>query len=463
VSASALRIVVVGAGVTGLTAAYAVLRDAPESDVLVVDAASRAGGKIATTAFAGRSVDTAADAFLARVPEAVTLCRELGLGDELVTPTSRVAYLFTRGALLRFPEGLSLGVPTDLDALARSGVISAEGVDRAARDLDMPEPTSENDDEAIGSLVRRRMGDEVFETLVAPLLSGVYAGNADELSAAVAAPQFLAAVRDRGSLMAGLRSQLAAATSEAPVFYGLRGGTQRLVDALAEQVESRGGHIALRTAVDHVARAGAGIRLEIADGNTIGADGVVLAAPNFALAAMLHDASPTVAADLAAIPYASVVLVSFAVPRSALPPLEGTGFLVPAGEGLLLTACSWASSKWAHLDGDPVILRASAGRIDDGRALALDDERLVAHLVDDLRHTMDLTGEPVASRVSRWPDALPQFAPGHLARVEAWRAALADDLPGASLAGAGIGGLGIPACIRQGERAAADLLRASGP
>jgi oxygen-dependent protoporphyrinogen oxidase len=464
VSPPVSRIVVVGAGITGLTAAYTLLRDTPGADVLVIDAADHAGGKISTTEFAGRPVDAAADAFLARVPEAVALCRELGLGDELVAPASRTAYLFTRGELVRFPEGLSLGVPTDLDALARSGVISAEGVARAAQDLDSPEPPRapgppERDDEAIGSLVRRRVGDEVFETLVAPLLSGVYAGNADELSAAVAAPQFLAAVRDHGSLIVGLRAQLAASASDAPVFYGLRGGTQRLVDALVQQVDARGGRLALGAAVQHVARANSHTRLDTARGESIEADAVVLAAPDFALAAMLRDASRSVAADLATIPYASVALVCFAVPRSGIPPLEGTGFLVPAREGLLLTACSWASSKWAHLDGDPVILRASAGRIDDRRAMTLNDDQLVARLVADLRHTMDLAADPIASRVSRWPDALPQFRPGHLHRVEAWRAALARDLPGVTLAGAGIGGLGIPACIRQGERAAADLLR----
>ena len=248
-----MRVVVAGGGITGLTSALTLLDEVRGAEVTVVDAADRLGGRILTTPFDGRPVDAAADAFLARVPDAIELCERLGLTSHMVTPAERTAYLFARGELRRFPEGGVLGVPTDLDALAASEVISPEGVERAALDLTMgPDPERDTTgvdggDESVGSLVRRRLGDEVYEVLVGPLLSGVNAGNADELSVAAGAPQFAAAMRDHGSLIAGARAQRAAAAAgpgaDAPVFYGLDGGMGSLVDALVAEVTALGGDI----------------------------------------------------------------------------------------------------------------------------------------------------------------------------------------------------------------------------
>jgi oxygen-dependent protoporphyrinogen oxidase len=457
-SASARRLVVVGAGISGLTAAYVARRDAPHVDVTVVEAGTRAGGKIATDTLAGRPLDLAADAFLARVPEALALCHELGLADQLVTPATRRAYLYTRGALRPFPERLSLGVPTDLDALAASGVVSTNAVARAARDLDTPEPPPDGD-ESVGALVRRRVGDEVYETLVAPLLSGVYAGDADRLSVAVAAPQFAAALREHGSLIAGLRAQLdAAARNDTPVFYGLRDGTAGLTDALAARIEALGGRLLTGRHVTALTRRDHSSDVLLDDGTTHRADALVLATPDFVTASLLRDAAPTVAGALADVPYASVVLVGIAVAAAQLrEPLDGTGFLVPEHEGLLLSACSWASSKWAHLDGDPVLLRASAGRITDERPQTLDDDALVELVWRDLQRTMGVRGSPAAARVARWPRALPQFAPGHLDRLRSWELTLAERWPTLALAGAGIAGLGLPACIRRATVAIGQL------
>ncbi len=466
------RAVVVGAGISGLTAAYCLLRDAPGTAVTVFDADDRTGGKIATTQLAGRPVDCAADAFLARVPEAVDLCRELGLEDRLVTPAQRRAYLFSRGELRAFPEGQSLGVPTDLEALAAADVVSPEAVARAALDLELAEPAA-TADESVGALVRRRVGDEVFETLVAPLLSGVYAGDADRLSVAATAPQFAAALRDHGSLIAGLRAQLEVARRRnAPVFYGLRGGTQQLVEALRDAIEVRGGRVELQREVTAISMSQCStgdrssrderVTVDLAGGESVTADAVVLATPDFVTSRLLHPTVPVVADQLAEVRYASVVLVSFAVAAAAIGvELDGTGFLVPEREGLLLSACSWASSKWSHLAGDPVILRASAGRITDERPTAMADDELVRALLADLRLTMGVTGTPQEVRVSRWPRALPQFAPGHLDRVGRWQNELEARLPGVALAGAGISGLGIPACIRRGT-AAAEQVRSAG-
>ncbi|MGZ4709716.1 MAG: protoporphyrinogen oxidase [Acidimicrobiales bacterium] len=477
-----MHVVIGGGGVTGLTCALTLLDEVPGIDVTVIEADDRLGGRILTTPFDGRPVDAAADAFLARVPDAIDLCERLGLTDHMVTPAERTAYLFARGELRRFPEGGVLGIPTDLEALAASGVISSEGVERAALDLTMgPDPQRDpsgpdGGDESVGSLVRRRLGDEVYEVLVGPLLSGVNAGNADELSVAAGAPQFAAAMRDHGSLIAGARAQraAAAANADAPVFYGLDGGMGTLIDALAAEVVALGGTIERRTTIERVHPAPPDYRrLEITtgspgspDGQARGAaadtrvvDAVVLTTPLPVTARLLAPTLPDVARDMATVEYASAVMVTLAVPKAQVDhPLDASGFLVPHREGLLLTACSWASVKWAHLDRpDVAVLRASAGRHGDERALDLDDGALVDALLDDLATTMGLRGRPTAIRVNRWPGALPQFRPGHLRRIAGWRTAMFDASPGLTATGAGFEGLGIPACVRQGRATAKTL------
>jgi oxygen-dependent protoporphyrinogen oxidase len=457
------RVVVVGAGITGLTAAFTLLEEAPETQVDVIEAADRVGGKVLTGPFAGRRVDAAADAFLARVPDGVDLCRRLGLAERLVSPAARTAYLFSRGALLRFPEGLVLGVPTDLDALARSGVLSPEGVARAAEDLTMgPDPErAGGTDESVGSLVRRRLGDEVYDVLLGPLLSGVNAGDADHLSVAAGAPQFAAGLARHGSLIAGARAQKAAATQadpDAPVFFGLPGGTQILTDTLAARITAGGGRIHLGAAVVSIAPAPTGGYLVHAgDGvSPIPADVVILTTPLFVTGPLLAPFAPDVADEMTDLEYASAIMVTLAVPIAAIDhPLDASGFLVAEAERLLLTACSWASSKWAHLaDPEIAILRASAGRHHDPRALDLDDDSLVDALLDDLGTTMGVRGRPTETRVTRWERSLPQFRPGHLGRIEQWRGALAEAAPGLLATGAGFEGLGLPACIRQARTTA---------
>ncbi len=452
----ARRVVVVGAGITGLTAAHAAA--GAGHAVVVVDAADRAGGIVRTTPFAGHLVDCAADAFLARVPDAVELCRELGLADDLVSPAARNAYVCTAGTLHPFPDGLVLGVPTDLDALRRSDLVSEAGIRRAAEDLDRPGPPLAHD-VSVGSLVRDRLGDEVFEALVAPLLSGVNGGDADELSLEAGAPQLAAAARDGGSLIQALRRRAATADPTAPVFYGFPTGAQTLTDALLDAIRVGGVDVRLGTSVRALTPgADAGWRVHTTDGD-LDADAVILATPTHATAPLLAPLVPGVADEVAAVEYAPAAMVALAVPRDAVGrPLDGSGFLVAERDGLLLTACSWASSKWAHLDDpDVAILRAGAGRHHDRRADALDDDELVAALVAELTPILELTAPPREARVSRWARGLPQFRPGHLTRVAGWRAVLDHDRPGLHLAGAGYDGLGLPACIRQARQAVARI------
>lgn len=453
------RVVVVGGGITGLVAARDMARAGADVSLVEPD---EPGGKLRTTPFAGGRLDAAADAFLARVPEGVDLCRELGLEGDLVSPAMRRAHVWSRGELRLLPEAQVLGVPTDLDELAASGIVSPEGLERARRDLTEP-LVAPDGDVAIGALMRDRLGDEVVERLVDPLVGGINAGDTDNLSLAATVPQ-LAAAASSGlpSLIEACRAQRDAALDQsAPVFFAPRGGMGALAAAVLDD--------ALRLGVAVVAGRGVGLerersawRVALEGGRALPADAVLLATQAGPAAGMLRPHAQAAADLLAGIPYASVALVSIAVDRTGIErELDGSGYLVPRTEGRTITACSWTSAKWPHLGDDSTAwLRASVGRDGDDRALALGDEALVAAVLADLADTMALRGAPTAVRVTRWPSSFPQYRTGHLDRVAELDADLAATSPRLAVAGAALRGLGVPACIRQGAAAAARLLAA---
>jgi oxygen-dependent protoporphyrinogen oxidase len=266
--------------------------------------------------------------------------------------------------------------------------------------------------------------------------------------------------------MAGARALVpapAAGAPPAPVFYGLPGGMGGLVEALAARLAAAGTGVRTGAPVRALDRVDGRWRLALDHGHE-DADAVVLAAPAFVAGPLLAPHDPVAAATLAAIDHATVALVAFAWPTAALSrPLDGSGFLVPRGEGRLMTAASWSSSKWAHLASpERVLLRVSAGRVDDRRADALDDDELVARLRLELGEALGIRTPPSAVRVTRWPDAFPQYAPGHLARIAGLEARLAA-LPGVAVAGAALRGVGIPACIGSGRAAATALVGGTVP
>ena len=434
-------VVVVGGGITGLATAY-YLKARHGLDATVVEASDRAGGKIRTDELAGVPVEAGPDTFLARVPWAADLCRELGLGDELIEPATSSAFVWVRGRLRPLPPGLVLGVPTGLAQLARSGLISPLGVARAALDTVLPR-RRHGDDPSIAELIGGRFGAEVVDHLVEPLLGGINAGRADRLSLAATAPQLADAAREHRSLLRGLRAN---PTNGGPVFQTVRGGLERLVERLREHVDLR-----TNTTVETIERATDG-RWQVAG---LDADAVVVTVPAFAAAPLVEKVSPAAAAELRAIEYASVAVVTLGYAPSTVPALPaGSGFLVPRAEHRLMTACTFLSSKWPDLAASGlVLLRASAGRIDDDRAMQLDDVELVDRLHREVSEALDLTKPPVTTRVDRWPRGFPQYEPGHLARVERIEAAMTTQ-PGLIVAGAAYRGLGLAACVRQAGEAA---------
>lgn len=445
------RVAVVGGGITGLATAWYLAKAG--ATVTVVEAGAWAGGKIRTGELAGVPVEAGPDTFLARVPWAVDLCRELGLGDELIAPATGKAFVWTGGRLAPLPGRQVLGVPTALRPLLRAGVLSSAGVARAALDLVLP-ASRFGPDPSVADVVGRRMGREVVERLVEPLVGGINAGRADRLSLAATARQIADGAARHRSLVMGLRQ--APPAPAGPVFLGLTGGLQRLVDALAAGLDD----VRLGVPVTSLARTAAGVyRLELPDGDGVEAEAAVLTVPSYAAAGLLSGLSPAAATALAAIRHASVVTVTLAYPPSALArPLDGAGMLVPRVDGRLLTACTWSTSKWPALaESGMVMLRASAGRDGDERAMDMGDDEVVRRVNDELADAVGVRGRPKDALVTRWPNGFPQYDVGHQARVTSIEAALEADAPGVLVAGAAYRGLGIAACIEAAQRAAVML------
>lgn len=443
------RVVVVGGGITGLACAW-YLRD--RADVTVLEAGDRPGGKIATDERWGVPVETGPDVLLARVPWATDLCREVGLGDDLVAPATTRAFVWSGGRLRPLPAGLVLGVPTDLWAVLRSGLLSPAGLLRASLDLVLPRGRARGADPSVADVVGSRFGPEILARLVEPLLGGIHAGRADRLSLRAVAPEVAAAADRHRSLLLGLRRR-PAPVSTGPVFQSVRGGLGRLVGRLSAELGP-----AVRTgtgATSLHARPEGGVTVAAGE-ETIEADAAVCALPAFAAAPLLAAASPAAGAELAAVRFAPAVTVCLAYEPGAVGhPLDGSGFLVPRGDGRLVTACTFLSSKWPDLARrGRVLLRAFCGWADDDRALHLDDGELVHAVHGELAQALSLRAGPVDHIVTRWPRALAQYEPGHLARIERVRAALSADLPRVVVAGASYGGSGIAACVRQAKEAA---------
>ena len=449
----------VGSGIAGLAAAWELTSRSSDASVTVFDPGPP-GGKIRTTQFEGRAVDEGPDAFLTRVPEAVQLCAELGITGELVGPAAGSSMVWWGGRLRPLPDGLVLGVPGRLSAIARSGILSPFGALRAGLDLLLPR-TEIPDDLSVYDLVAARFGKEVATRLVDPLVGGIHAGRTDELSASATVPQLVSAARRSRSLLLALRT-MGSAGPTGPVFLTPRLGLGRMVEVLVSKLKERGATFANRAVGPLAPTAGGGISVDGGDRY----DGVVLAAPAPAAAGLVDAVSPSAATGLREIDHASVVVVTMSFPAGSVPVPEGVnGFLVPRTAGRLMTACSFASAKWPHWGtAGRTLVRLSAGRSGDERAIGLGDDTLVERLSEELGIALSQRlPAPDSARVTRWAGSFPQYSVGHSRRVASIDAALASDQPGIALAGAAYRGAGIPACIGSGRRAAGILLAMTSP
>jgi oxygen-dependent protoporphyrinogen oxidase len=448
-----MRLVVVGAGITGLTAAWEWRRTHPDDEVVVLEAGERIGGKLDRIDLAGRWFDTGPEAVLARVPEAVELIEALGLADQIVPARTTQASIVLPEGRFPLPPGTLQGVPTTADGL--DGVLTPAGVARVRAEAAMP-PLQLDGDVSVGGLLRQRLGDEVVDRLVEPLLGGVYAGRPDDLSLAATMPALAAQLPGATTLLgAAVAARDAGARSrgdvDGPVFVTVRDGIGSLPAALVRGARA---DVRLRTGVTALRRTPGGFELELAGGEMLTADAVVLATPAGPTAALLAEVAPDAVDPLQGIPYASMAVVAMAFPEQDV--AAGSGLLVPPVTGRLVKGVTVSSSKWPHLGG-ALRVRSSVGRFGDAGALLRDDAHLTAAVVADVAELLDLQRpEPVQTALVRWVDGLPQYLVGHPQRVAAIRSAV-DVVPGLAVAGAAYGGVGVPACIRDARRAVAAL------
>ncbi|MCX5393830.1 protoporphyrinogen oxidase [Streptomyces sp. NBC_00094] len=460
------HVVVVGGGIAGLAAALRLVGAGHR--VTLLEADDRLGGKLLAGEIAGAPVDLGAESLLARRPEAVALARAVGLGDRLQAPATTTAAVWSRGELIPMPKGHVMGVPGDGQAV--DGLLSEEGVRRIARDRELP-PTEIGDDIAIGAYVADRMGHEVVDRLVEPLLGGVYAGDAYRISMKAAVPALFEAARRHPTLTAAVHAvQQAGAAVPADaagaatglggsVFLGVEGGVGTLPAAVAAAVRAAGGEILTRTPVTALRRTGPAGWEVVAGDRVLAADAVVLATPAGPAAALLAEHAPAASAELAEIAYASMALITLAFRRADMPALSGSGFLVPPVDGHTIKASTFSSRKWRWVaDGAPdlFVLRTSVGRHGEEEQVHREDADLVAASLKDLAAATGLAARPVATTVTRWTGGLPQYPVGHLARVARLREAVSA-LPGLRVAGAAYDGVGIPACVASAHRAADEI------
>ena len=450
-------VAVVGGGIAGLSAAHTLHKAGVAFRLL--EGSPRFGGVIRSDKVSGFLLEGGPDSLLAQKPEGLGLVRELGLGDRLVptNPDVRAVFVLHRGRLEPLPEGMLLAIPSRILPFLRSGLFSWPGKLRMGLDLVRPR-RRENGDESIASFLRRRFGQEAVERLGEPLLAGIHAGDPERLSIRATFPRFVDLESRYGSLIRGIWAAPRPAASEPgkprAAFYSLRGGLEELVAALVARLPA--GSLCPGRRVRAVAREDGGYALGLDGGDTLQARGVVLAAPAHLLAPLVGSLDAEVAGALATIPFASSATVLLGYRREQVAhPLDGYGLVVPRGEGLRTSACSFFSTKFPGRAPDGhVLLRGFLGGVRDPQVLELGDDALAALVRREMGPVLGLSGEPSLARVYRWPHGTPQLEVGHLERMGALEARLSG-LPGLFLTGAGIRVTGIPDGVADGQAAAA--------
>jgi oxygen-dependent protoporphyrinogen oxidase len=436
-----MRVAVVGGGMAGLAAAHELA--SAGADVVVLEGSDRLGGKLRLGEVGGLTLDLGAESVLARRPEGLDLIHAVGLDDRLVHPETITASIWTHGALRAMPPTV-MGIPADAAALAASGIAKMP----APRIL--PAPDS---DVSVAEFVTERLGRDVLDRLVEPLLGGVYAGSTDQLSLRATTPQ-IAALGD--DLLAAAAQHRAQATASGPVFAGLVGGVGQLPAAVAA---TPGIEVRLDATVRSVVRTSEGWRLSVGpttDVETLDVDAVVVATPAPAAARLLAQEAPDAAFALAAVDYASMAIVTYVFDDAVVP--EGSGFLVPPVDGTFIKAATVSSNKWGWVaDSGRTVIRSSVGRAGDSTLLQHDDGVIATRALADLRAAFGALPEPADLVVQRWGGGLPQYDVGHLDRVELVERSVAT-VPLLEVCGAAYRGVGIPAVIASGRAAARRLL-----
>lgn len=464
------RVVIVGGGIAGLTAAHRLQtlahKVALPLNLTLIERASRLGGKIKTERMDGFVIEGGPDTFISYKPWGVALCKELGIAERLhgTNPQRHGSFVMSGGKLHRLPEGLTGMIPTKFGPMAKTSLISLRGKVRMGFDFVLPPRPNDADyqggDESLADFISRRLGREVYSRLVEPLMSGIYAGDGEQLSLAATFPQLRKLELEHGGLVKGLLAARKNGARRQPsrgsklsVFVTPRTGLTEIVETLRQRLLET--TLITGNAVETVTPANGGYELVTEGGGDWYADAVILATPAFAAAEMISSVDPALAQTLNDIPYVSTATVSVAYPLSNVPhPLDGYGYVIPRAEGRDVLACTWTSSKFPHRAPEGyALLRVFVGRAGQEEALENDDGDLLKIVRAELARTLGITTPPMFHRIFRWPDSMPQYNLGHIKRLERIENRLASH-PGLFVAGAAFRGIGIPDCINSGEQAA---------
>ncbi len=468
------RVAIVGGGISGLSAAFYLERARREGaavEYTLFESAPRLGGVMWSERAEGCLIEAGPDSFLTEKPWANTLCRDLGIEDQIVgsNDDARKTFILVNGRLVPLPDGLMFMVPTKLLPTIFTPLFSWGTKLKMAGEL-LSRRRPAGGDESAADFVARHYGDEMVDRLADPLLSGVYGGDADSLSVRAVLPRFVEMEAKYGSLSRGMlkaRSRMKAALAQAPrserrgkaLFSSMRDGMQQLVDAVAAQLSRRA--IRLSTPLRGLALQGQEWLALKESGGSEPYDHVIVATPAYAAGALLRESHPRLAATLDQIPYSSSITVAlgYEAAQFAREP-EGFGFLVPWSEKRRLRACTYVHNKFPHrAPPERRLLRVFLGGTRDKEVLSLSDAEILSTVVRELQQIIGLEAEPRFSRVYRWSRAMAQYAVGHLDRVAAIDR-LRRELPGLSLAGNAYKGIGVPDCVRTGMDAAGEVVGA---
>lgn len=456
------KIAIVGGGITGLSAAYYLQKEIKENnlpyEVKLVEAGDRLGGKIQTVKQSGFTIERGPDSFLSRKQPAVKLTEELGMTDQLVRNGTGQSYILVNNKLHKMPKGAFMGIPVQVRPFLFSGIFSPKGKLRAGFDFVLPR--GKQGDQSLGGFFRRRFGNELVENLVEPLLSGIYAGNIDDMSLMATFPNFYQLEQEHRSLIKGLQKTMPKqkeSTAKKPgMFFSFKDGFESLVNKLEDTLDD--GVVTVNTAVDHVEKKDHSYHLLLSNGEVYRADAIIMATPHYTLPKMFSQYD--LFDEFHDIPATSVANVALAFDQSAIKrDIDGTGFVVSRNSDFRITACTWTHKKWPNSTPEgKALLRCYVGRPTDQAVVDLSDEEIIEIVLKDLNKTMNITQKPEFSVITRWQNAMPQYTVGHKERIANVRDGAQRELPGVFLTGSSYEGIGVPDCIDQGEKAVTDVL-----
>jgi protoporphyrinogen/coproporphyrinogen III oxidase len=460
------KVAIIGGGIAGLTAAYYLQKIIHDKklplEIKLIEATQRLGGKMQTVIKDGFTIERGPDSFLARKVSMIKLAKEVGMEEQLVSNSTGKSYVLVNDKLYSMPGGSIMGIPTEIGPFITTGLFSIPGKLRAAADFVLPRSPG-NTDQSLGEFFRRRLGDEVVENLIEPLLSGIYAGDIDQMSLMSTFPQFYEVEQKHRSLILGMKKAAPAKPKiqqpdekKKGAFLTFKSGLQSFADGIEAKLDPSSilkGH-----RVDNITKINNQYELSLNNRETLIADCIIAATPHKITQSMFSDYyffDP-----FKSVPSTSVATVALAFPEEAIKnDIDGTGFVVSRNGDYSITACTWTHKKWAHsTPKGKVLLRCYVGRAGDETIVDLSDDRIIQIVLDDLSRTMDISMQPEFAVVSRWKDSMPQYTVGHKQRLETIRKHINSELPGVFLASASFGGVGLPDCIDQGEEAVKDVL-----